>query len=117
CGNPTSATRGLEGRLPGALYKNVPVFSAGKLARSPGGTGTSAMMGMLPARGKLPLNQPIQSEGLLGTGLFEGCLIGETMLGKQPAVRPTVKGKAHIIGTARWLIDRDDPVGAGFVVR
>jgi proline racemase len=83
-----------EGRLPGASYKNVHVFSAGQLDRSPGGTGTSAMMAMLHARGKLPLNQPIQSEGLLGTGLFEGCLIGETMLGKQPAVRPTVKGKA-----------------------
>jgi proline racemase len=51
------------------------------------------------------------------THTFEGCLIGETTLGKHLAVRPTVKGKANIIGTARWLIDRDDPVGAGFLVR
>jgi proline racemase len=106
-----------EGRLPGAFYKNVHVFSAGQLDRSPGGTGTSAMMAMFHARGKLGLGHPIQAEGLLGTGTFEGCLIGETMLGKQPAVRPTVKGKANIVGTARWLIDRDDPVGAGFLVR
>ena len=105
-----------EGRLPGAFYKNVHVFSAGQLDRSPGGTGTSAMMAMLHARGQLGLNQPIQSEGLLGTGMFEGRLIGEVMLGKQPAVRPTVKGKANIVGTARWLIDRDDPVGAGFLI-
>jgi proline racemase len=75
------------------------------------------MMAMFHARGKLGLGQPIQSEGLLGAGTFEGCLIGETMLGKQPAVRPTVKGKANIVGTARWLIDHDDPVGAGFLVR
>jgi proline racemase len=31
-------------------------------------------------------------------------------------VRPTIKGSANIIGTARWFIDRDDPVGAGFIV-
>ena len=105
-----------EEHLPGAFYKNVHVFSAGQLDRSPGGTGTSAMMAMFHARGQLALNQPIQSEGLLGTGTFEGCLIGQTMLGKQPAVRPTVKGKANIIGTARWLIDPEDPVGSGFLV-
>ena len=105
-----------EGRLPGALYKNVHVFSAGQLDRSPGGTGTSAMMAMLHARGKLKINQPIQSEGLLGTGTFEGCLIGETRLGDRVAVRPTVKGTANILGTARWIIDREDPVAAGFLI-
>ena len=82
-----------------------------------GGTGTSAMMAMFHARGKLALDQPIQSEGLLGTGTFEGCLIGETMLGAHKAVRPTVKGKANIIGTARWSIDRDDPVSSGSFAR
>src|SRR5882724_2747986 len=39
------------------------------------------------------------------------CLIGETTLGAQQALRPTVKG------TASWMIDREDPVGAGFLVR
>ena len=74
------------------------------------------MMAMLHARGKLKINQPIQSEGLLGTGTFEGCLIGETRLGDWVAVRPTVKGTANILGTARWTIDREDPVGAGFLI-
>ncbi len=94
--------------IEGALYKNVHVFSAGQLDRSPGGTGTSAMMAMLEARGKL---------GLLGSGTFEGCLLGEVSLNGTRAVRPTVKGTASILGTARWLIDRSDPVGAGFMVR
>ena len=105
-----------EPTIAGAMYKNVHVFSAGQLDRSPGGTGTSAMMAMFHARGELALNQPIRSEGLLGTGTFEGCLIGETTLGAMRAVRPTVKGTASIMGTARWLIDRADPVGAGFLV-
>lgn len=105
-----------EPTIKGALYKNVHVFSAGQLDRSPGGTGTSAMMAMFEARGKMGLNQPIRSEGLLGSGTFEGCLLGETRLGNVRAVRPTVKGTASILGTARWMIDRADPVGAGFLV-
>ncbi|TEA76837.1 proline racemase family protein [Allopusillimonas ginsengisoli] len=103
--------------LSGAMYKNVHVFSAGQLDRSPGGTGTSAMMAMFEARGELGLNQPIKSEGLLGTGTFEGCLLGEVDLNGKRGVRPTVKGTASILGTARWVIDRNDPVGAGFMVR
>jgi proline racemase len=103
--------------LEGAFYKNVHVFSAGQLDRSPGGTGTSAMMAMLEARGKMKINQRIRSEGLLGTGTFEGCLLGEVDLNGKRGVRPTVKGTASILGTARWIVDRKDPVGAGFVVR
>ncbi|VFR78090.1 Proline racemase [plant metagenome] len=102
--------------IAGAFYKNVHVFSAGQLDRSPGGTGTSAMMAMFEARGKLGMNQPILSEGLLGSGTFEGCLLGEVDLGGKRAVRPTVKGTASILGTARWVIDRNDPVGAGFLI-
>ncbi|NYT37230.1 proline racemase [Allopusillimonas soli] len=106
-----------EPSLQGAMYKNVHVFSAGQLDRSPGGTGTSAMMAMFEARGKMGLNQPIRSEGLLGSGTFEGCLLGEVDLNGKRGVRPTVKGTASILGTARWIIDRKDPVGAGFMVR
>lgn len=105
-----------EPTIAGAMYKNVHVFSAGQLDRSPGGTGTSAMMAMFEARGRMGINQPIRSEGLLGSGTFEGCLLGEVDLNGKRAVRPTVKGTASIMGTARWQIDRNDPVGAGFVV-
>lgn len=105
-----------EPTIPGAMYKNVHVFSVGQLDRSPGGTGTSAMMAMLEARGRLKLHEPMRSEGLLGTGTFEGCLVGEADLNGVRAVRPTVKGTASILGTASWTIDRSDPVGAGFLV-
>ena len=105
-----------EPTLPDAFYKCVHVFSDGKADRSPGGTGTSAMMAMLEARGLIKVGQTIQSEGLLGTGTFEGCLVGETELGGHRAVIPTIKGKANITGYAKWLIDPDDPVGEGFVV-
>lgn len=106
-----------EGDEPDSLYRNVHVFSNGKLDRSPGGTGTSAMMAMFHARGKLGLNQKIFSEGLLGSGRFQGELVGETKVGDVNAVRPTVKGTAQIVGYAKWLLDPKDPVGRGFVIR
>jgi len=105
-----------EGSRPDIFYRNVHVFSDGKMDRSPGGTGTSAMMAMFEARGRLKLGQPIKSEGLLGSGTFEGCLIRETKLGDKRAVVPTVKGKANIYGSAKWLLEEDDKVGGGFVI-
>jgi len=101
---------------PDSLYKNVHVFSDGKLDRSPGGTGTSAMMAMFEARGELKMGQTIRSEGLLGSGQFEGCLVRETTIGSNRAVVPTVKGTASVIGYAKWLLNKNDPVSNGFVI-
>ena len=101
---------------PDSLYRNVHVFSDGKLDRSPSGTGTSMMMATFEARGKILIGETIRSEGLLGSGQFEGCLIGETTIGNYRAVIPTVKGTAKVTGYAKWLLDPDDPVGQGFVI-
>jgi proline racemase len=101
---------------PDSLYRNVHVFSDGKLDRSPGGTGTSAMMAMFEARGKIAIGQKIRSEGLLGSGQFEGELIRESRIGSQRAVVPTVKGTASVIGYAKWLIEDRDPLRDGFVI-
>ena len=105
-----------EPSISGAKYKNVHVWSAGQISRSAGGTGTSAMMAMYEARGEMKVGETLLSEGLLGIGTFEGQLIGETKLNGVRAVRPTVKGTASLVGTARWVIDRHDPIGAGFLV-
>lgn len=102
---------------PDSLYRNVHVFSDGKLDRSPGGTGTSMMMATFEARGKMKIGQTIKSEGLLGSGQFEGRLLRETTVGNYRAVVPTVKGTAKLTGYGKWLIDPSDPVGLGFVVQ
>lgn len=102
---------------PDSLYKNVHVFSDGKLDRSPGGTGTSAMMAMFEARGELKMGQLIKSEGLLGSGQFEGRLVRETTIGDKRAVVPTVQGTASLIGYAKWMLDRKDTVSNGFVIQ
>jgi proline racemase len=101
---------------PEALYRCVHIFSDGKLDRSPGGTGTSAMMAMLERRGRIKIGDLIKSEGLLGTGTFGGQLIRTEIVGNVRAVVPTIQGTANIIGFAKWLIDSDDPLNEGFVV-
>jgi proline racemase len=83
--------------------------------RSPCGTGTSARMAQLHARGELPLDTDFINQSLLGTH-FVGRLIGELSVGGQPAVVPTIKGRAWLTGTAQHFVDPDDPFPAGFLL-
>ena len=59
---------------PKAMYKNVHVFADGQLDRSPGGTGTSAMLAYFIKRGEVDVAQCIVAQGLAG-GLFEGKVV------------------------------------------
>ncbi|MFF8827976.1 proline racemase family protein [Streptomyces sp. NPDC015131] len=83
--------------------------------RSPCGTGTSARMAQLHARGELPLGRDFVNESFIGTR-FTGRLTGETTAGGRPAVVPTVTGRAWITGTAQFFLDPDDPFPAGFLL-
>lgn len=83
--------------------------------RSPCGTGTSARMAQLHARGLLPLHRDFVNESFIGTQ-FTGRLTEETTVGTLPAVVPTITGRAWITGTAQYFLDPDDPFPAGFVL-
>lgn len=83
--------------------------------RSPCGTGTSARMAQLHARGELPLHQDFVNESFIGT-TFTGRLTGTTEVGGHPAVLPTVTGRAWITGTAQYLLDPTDPFPGGFLL-
>ena len=83
--------------------------------RSPCGTGTSARMAQLHARGELPLDQDFVNESFIGTS-FTGRLVEATEVAGHPAVVPTVTGRAWITGTAQYLLDPADPFPAGFVL-
>jgi proline racemase len=84
--------------------------------RSPCGTGTSARMAQLHARGELPLHTDFVNESFIGT-TFTGRLVEETVLGDgRTAVVPTITGRAWITGTAQYLIDPEDPFQAGFLL-
>ncbi|MFG2759043.1 proline racemase family protein [Streptomyces wuyuanensis] len=83
--------------------------------RSPCGTGTSARMAQLHARGELPVGRDFVNESFIGTE-FTGRLVGETTVGGLPAVIPTVTGRAWITGTAQYFLDPSDPFPGGFLL-
>jgi proline racemase len=83
--------------------------------RSPCGTGTSARMAQLHARGELPLGQDFVNESFIGTS-FTGRLVGAAEVGGAPAVLPEITGRAWVTGTAQYLLDPTDPFPAGFLL-
>jgi proline racemase len=85
----------------------------GWLDRSPCGTGTSARMAQLHARGELALNTDFVHESVIGTR-FTGRLVGETEVGGRAAVIPEITGRAWITGMGQYLLDPSDPFPAGF---
>jgi proline racemase len=99
----------------GQLDWNRPSSWTGAIDRSPCGTGTSAKMATLHAKGKLALNEDFVHEGILGT-TFTGRLIRETNVGPHRAVVPTISGRAWITGFAQYVLDADDPFPEGFTV-
>ena len=112
---------------PGATLKNAAVVSTGQLDwnrpqtwtaaldRSPCGTGTSAKMATLYAKGRLGLNEDFHHEGILGT-VFTGRLVRETRVGDHIAVVPTISGQAWVTGMAQYVVEPDDPFPDGFTI-
>jgi proline racemase len=87
----------------------------GWIDRSPCGTGTSAKLAALHARGELPVGEVFVNRSLIGTR-FEGRVVAETEVGGLPAVVPEISGRAWITGTAEYVLDPDDPFPTGFAL-
>jgi proline racemase len=83
--------------------------------RSPCGTGTSARMAQLHARGELALGAEFVNESFIGTR-FIGRLVAEASVAGVPAVVPEITGRAWVTGTAQYMLDPEDPFPAGFVL-
>src|SRR4051812_15686724 len=83
----------------------------GWVDRSPCGTGTSARMAALHARGELALDEPFEHRSILDTR-FVGRLVAETGRG----VIPEITGRAWITGTGQYLLDPEDPFPEGFAL-
>ena len=97
---------------PEAHLRNVTVRGAGSVDRSPGGTGTSAVMAVLDAMGLLPDGQPFVHESLSGA-LFRGRPLQRTVVGDVPALVTDIEGSAWITGEHTFFLDDDDPLRDG----
>ncbi len=99
----------------GELDWERPETWTGALDRSPCGTGTSARMAVLHARGELAIGEAFRNRGPAGAE-FLGRLIRETTVGGIPAVVPEITGTAWITGIAQYSLDPSDPFPEGFTV-
>ena len=96
--------------------RNVCIFADGEVDRSPTGTGVSARAALLYANQEIGLKEPIVIESILGT-TFTVEVVEEVRLGDYDAVIPKVTGSAFLTGENEFLIDPDDPLAGGFLVR
>ncbi len=101
---------------PGVHSRNVCVFAEGEVDRCPTGTGVSGRLAIHHARGEIGVGEPIVVESIIGTR-FTGRVVETTTFGPYPAVIPEVEGTAHITGRHEFLIDPDDPLRDGFILR
>ncbi|MDP2782805.1 proline racemase family protein [Devosia sp.] len=100
----------VEGRLTGA---NAVVIQPGKIDRSPTGTGCSARMATLHARGLMAVGDEFVGRSIIGSEFF--CkLEALTDLAGTPAIIPTITGRAWITGTRQEMLDPADPWPAGY---
>jgi trans-L-3-hydroxyproline dehydratase len=99
-----------------AHSRNVCIFAEGEVDRSPTGTGVSARMAIHYDRGDIGIDQEYVIESILGT-TFTGSVKEAVKFADYDAVIPSVKGTAHITGRHEFMIDPDDPIKNGFILR
>jgi proline racemase len=100
----------------GCHSRNVCVFAEGEVDRCPTGTGVSGRLAIHHARGELSLDQEMIVESIIGTK-FTGRIVATTTFGPYPAIIPEVEGQAHITGRHEFVIDPEDPLRQGFILR
>ena len=101
---------------PGIDSRNVCIFAAGEVDRSPTGSGVAGRMAIHHAKGELRPGKKMTIESIVGS-VFTGSVVEETTFGPHRAVIPQVEGHAWICGKAEFFIDPDDPLKDGFILR
>jgi proline racemase len=102
-------------RLDDRTYQTCTTLPPGRVDRSPCGTGSSANLATLAARGLVKEGDQLTSVSTIG-GQFQVGLIGNTEVGGKPAVLPRITGRAWLYGMEQLGLDPDDPLAAGFML-
>ncbi|MGN0378385.1 MAG: proline racemase family protein [Butyrivibrio sp.] len=98
-----------------ADMKNCVIFGDAQADRSPCGTGTSAKLAALYAKGELKLNQEFVYESITGS-LFKGEATEEVEIDGKVGIIPRITGSAYITGVNEWILDDDDSLEYGFLL-
>ena len=100
----------------GSDARNAVFYGDAAIDRSPCGTGTSARMAQLAARGELTSGDRFVHESYIGSQ-FTGRVEALTTVGEYPAIIPSIEGWAKVYGHNLITVDpEDDPMWAGFIV-
>ena len=96
-------------------WKNAMAIHPGWFDRSPCGTGTSARLAQMVARGEVKDGDTLINESWIGSQ-FQARIKEHTTVAGLPAIVPAITGRAWVMGTAQWMLDPDDPFPEGFLV-
>jgi proline racemase len=99
----------------GRVSKNAVVVAPGRLDRSATGTGLSARIAALHARGRMQVGHAMSHASVIGS-TFEGRIVRETEVGGRPAIVPAIRGTAWITGVTQVLVDPTDPFPEGYLL-
>jgi trans-L-3-hydroxyproline dehydratase len=100
----------------GVDSRNVCIFAEGEVDRCPTGSGVSGRMAIHKKRKEIDFGETMTIESITGS-IFRGSVISEEDFGKHEAVIPQVEGSAYITGSHTFLIDPNDPMKDGFILR
>lgn len=96
-----------------AHARNVVFYGEKAIDRSPCGTGSSARMAQLVAKGRLNIGDSFVHESIIGT-LFDCKVEGAATVGDKSGIKPSVAGWARVIGHNTIFVDTRDPLAHGF---
>ena len=102
-------------QAPEAHARNAVFYGDKAIDRSPCGTGTSARMAQLAAKGKLKVGDDFVHESIIGS-MFKGRVEAAAEVAGKPAIIPSIAGWARVTGFNTIFIDERDPFVHGFVV-
>ncbi|HUG30183.1 MAG TPA: proline racemase family protein [Candidatus Limnocylindria bacterium] len=99
------------------VQRNVTVFADGEVDRSPCGSGTSARLALLDARGELPRGAVLRHRSIVDS-VFHGRVSGDgPVISGWPSAVTEVSGSAYRTGRHTFELDPRDPLGTGFLLR
>ncbi|MDF0699213.1 proline racemase family protein [Rhizobium sp. MC63] len=104
-----------RGRESDGAVRTCTTLQPGRVDRSPCGTGSSANLATLYARGEVAVGDSRTSRSIIG-GEFLAEAIGETEVGGRRAVLPRITGRAYVYGREQLRLSDDDPFAAGFAL-
>ncbi|MGI9279898.1 MAG: trans-3-hydroxy-L-proline dehydratase [Endozoicomonas sp.] len=93
--------------------RNTVVIQPGKLDRSPTGTGVSARLAVLHARGEIAKDEKLVMKSIIDSR-FEGQILSTTQVGNKAAILPEISGRAWITGIHQHMLDPSDPWPEGY---